>query len=76
MVYTRPRGPNETGKGNEFVWPDYEVEITDQLQPGENLLELRLTNTLVNLLEAVERPSGLSAAPSLVPYQLYIFTPS
>ncbi len=58
------------------LWPEYEVEITDQLQPGENLLELRLTNTLVNLLEGVERPSGLSAAPSLVPYQLYIFTPS
>jgi hypothetical protein len=56
------------------LWPSYEVEITEQLKPGENLLELRVTNTLVNLLEGVERPSGLTGVPSLIPYQEYIFT--
>jgi hypothetical protein len=55
------------------LWPGYEVEITEHLKPGENVLELRVTNTLVNLLEGVERPSGLAGAPSLVPYQQYIF---
>jgi hypothetical protein len=55
------------------LWPGYEVEITEHLRPGENLLELRVTNTLVNLLEGVERPSGLASAPSLAPYQQYTF---
>jgi len=43
------------------------------LHTGENVLELRVANTLVNLLEAVERPSGLSGAPRLVPYQSFTF---
>jgi hypothetical protein len=55
------------------LWAPYEIEITDLLQPGENTLELRVANTLVNLLERVERPSGLAGAPKLVPYQAYTF---
>ena len=55
------------------LWAPYQVEITDLLKPGENMLELRLANTLVNLLEAVERPSGLSGAPKLVPYRTFTF---
>jgi hypothetical protein len=55
------------------LWPGYEVEISDHLKPGENLLELRVTNTLVNLLEATPRPSGLAGPPRLVPYQQYTF---
>ncbi len=51
------------------LWPPYEIDVTDKLQPGENTLELRVANTLINLLEAVERPSGLSGPPRLVPYQ-------
>ncbi len=47
------------------LWEPYQVEITDLLKPGENTLELRVANTLVNLLEAVERPSGLAGAPKL-----------
>ncbi len=48
------------------LWPPYDVEITGLLRPGENALELRVANTLVNLLEKVERPSGLASAPELV----------
>ncbi|MDQ4078265.1 MAG: hypothetical protein M3220_18720 [Chloroflexota bacterium] len=55
------------------LWAPYEVEITDFLQPGDNTLELRVANTLINLLEAVERPSGLSGAPRLVPYRRFSF---
>ena len=55
------------------LWAPYQVEITDLLHTGENVLELRVANTLVNLLEAVERPSGLSGAPRLVPYQSFTF---
>jgi glycosyl hydrolase family 106( putative alpha-L-rhamnosidase) len=53
------------------LWDPYQVEITDLLKSGENMLELRVANTLVNLLEAVERPSGLAGAPKLVPYQTF-----
>lgn len=60
------------------LWAPYEVEITPFLRPGDNTLELRVANTLVNLLEAVERPSGLAGAPRLVAYQEVTFasTPS
>ena len=55
------------------LWPPYEVEITDLLRKGENTLELRVANTLVNLLEAVVRPSGLSGAPVLSAYNSFTF---
>ncbi|MGB8981521.1 MAG: glycosyl hydrolase [Anaerolineales bacterium] len=55
------------------LWAPYPVEVTDLLKPGQNVLELRVANTLVNLLEAVERPSGLAGAPKLVPYRTFTF---
>ncbi len=55
------------------LWDPYQVEITGLLKSGENTLELRVANTLVNLLEAVERSSGLSGAPKLVPYRTFTF---
>lgn len=55
------------------LWPPYTIEVTGLLKPGENQLELRVANTLVNLLEAVVRPSGLSGAPDLVPYPAFTF---
>jgi hypothetical protein len=55
------------------LWAPYQIEVTDLLKPGENTLELRVANTLVNLLEAVERPSGLAGAPKLVPYRSFTF---
>jgi hypothetical protein len=48
------------------LWPPYGVEVTDQAVPGENLVELRVANTAINLLSAGPRPSGLRAAPRLV----------
>jgi hypothetical protein len=53
------------------LWEPYQMEITDLVKPGENIIELRIANTLVNLLEAVERPSGLAGAPKLVPYRTF-----
>jgi hypothetical protein len=49
------------------------VEVTPWLQEGENVLELRVANTLINLLEGVARPSGLCGAPQLVAYREYEF---
>lgn len=55
------------------LWPPYEVEITDWVRPGENTLELRVANTLINLLEGVQRPSGLAGAPVLRPERRFVF---
>jgi hypothetical protein len=51
------------------LWAPYAVEITDLLRPGENTLELCVANTLVNMIEATERPSGIAGAPQLVAYR-------
>jgi hypothetical protein len=51
------------------LWAPYAVEITDLLRPGENTLELRVANTLVNMIEATQRPSGIAGAPQLVAYR-------
>ena len=55
------------------LWAPYQTEITNLLKSGENVIEMRVANTLVNLLEAVERPSGLSGAPKLIPYRTFTF---
>jgi hypothetical protein len=55
------------------LWEPYQIEVTDLLKSGENTIEMRVANTLVNLLERVERPSGLAGAPRLVPYQTFTF---
>lgn len=55
------------------LWPPYEIEITQFLRPGENEIDLRVANTLVNLLEAVERPSGLKSAPEIAAYNAFCF---
>ena len=48
------------------LWPPYGLEITEHVHAGENTLELRVANTLVNLLDGVERRSGLAGPPKLV----------
>ena len=53
------------------LWEPYQIEVTRLLKSGENTIEMRVANTLVNLLERVERPSGLAGAPRLVPYQIF-----
>lgn len=55
------------------LWSPYEMEITNLLKSGENVLELRVANTLANLFEAVERHSGIAGAPKLVPYTNFEF---
>jgi hypothetical protein len=48
------------------LWPPYGVEVTGQVVPGDNLVELRVANTAINLLSAGPRPSGLRGAPRLL----------
>ena len=55
------------------LWEPYVVEISKWLHPGENLLELRVANTLIDLLEGVVRSSGLCGAPHLTAKQDFVF---
>ncbi|MDQ4100433.1 MAG: hypothetical protein M3121_08035 [Chloroflexota bacterium] len=53
------------------LWTPYHVDITGLVQPGENTVELRVANTLINLLEAVQRHSGLAGAPRVDLYEQF-----
>jgi hypothetical protein len=48
------------------LWPPYAVDVTELVRPGDNEFELRVANTLANLLNGDERPSGLAEAPRLL----------
>jgi hypothetical protein len=55
------------------LWDPYVVELTDHLHAGTNELAISVTNTLANLINAVDRPSGLAGAPRLVPHASFTF---
>ena len=55
------------------LWAPYALDLTGHLREGTNAIELRVANTLVNLLEGTERRSGLAGAPRLVPYHQFRF---
>ncbi|HWC32776.1 MAG TPA: hypothetical protein VG709_06570, partial [Actinomycetota bacterium] len=50
------------------LWPPYAAEVTGLLRDGDNEIELRVANTLANLLNGDERASGLAEEPRLVAY--------
>jgi hypothetical protein len=52
-------------------WPPYRLDVTDMVKPGANTVELKITNTLINLLEGVEHPSGLRARPVITHFHRY-----
>lgn len=47
------------------LWRPWEVDVTEFLRPGHNLLELRVTNSMTGFMEASPRPSGLLGAVRL-----------
>jgi hypothetical protein len=46
-------------------WHPYQMEVTGSLKPGRNVLEVKITNTLINLLEGVLQASGMRSVPVL-----------
>jgi hypothetical protein len=50
-------------------WPPFEIDITNLVKPGANTLELKVTNSLVNLLLSEIRPSGLIKGAQVVIYR-------
>jgi hypothetical protein len=57
-----------------FLWDPYVAEVTDLVHPGGNEVELRVANTLSNLLNADRRPSGLAGAPRVVTHREFVFS--
>jgi hypothetical protein len=55
-------------------WHPYRVDVTDHLREGENTFEIKVTNTLLNILEGEAQPSGLFKPPRLIHEHKYILT--
>jgi hypothetical protein len=55
-------------------WPPYRLEISELLRPGKNSFDLRVTNTLINVLEGVRKPSGIFSPPKIVHCRRYTLT--
>ena len=51
------------------LWDPYSVDITHLVRAGPTIVDLRVANTLANMLDGVERPSGLAGPPRIVPYR-------
>jgi hypothetical protein len=50
------------------AWAPFELDITHLVKPGPNLIEIRVTNSLQNLLLSEPRASGLLGGASIVIY--------
>jgi hypothetical protein len=59
------------GKEVVIPWHPYHLDITDMVHPGKNKFVLKVTNTLINMLEAVEKKSGLQKEPIIKYYHRY-----
>ena len=60
--------------GNEPVivpWHPYKVDITGMVKPGSNTITIKVTNTLINILEAVRKESGLLKEPVISHSNIY-----
>ena len=47
-------------------WHPYRIDVSDDVKAGNNRFQLKVTNTLINILEAVPKKSGLLSEPNLV----------
>lgn len=48
------------------LWHPFQVDITPLVKPGPNLIELKITNTLVNEVLSETRPSGLLGGARII----------
>ena len=47
-------------------WHPYRIDITDFIHFGKNKIELKVTNTLINILEGVQKKSGIFKQPKIL----------
>jgi hypothetical protein len=52
-------------------WHPYDLDITDMVRRGKNKIIIKVTNTLINMLEAVQQESGILEEPSILHYHRY-----
>jgi hypothetical protein len=46
-------------------WNPYRIDVTNLINPGKNNIKLKVTNTLINILEAVQKKSGIFTQPKI-----------
>jgi hypothetical protein len=54
-------------------WHPYKADITNYIKEGRNKITLKITNTLINVLEAVQKESGLFKEPVIEHAHKYKF---
>jgi hypothetical protein len=55
-------------------WNPYKMDITELVKKGNNRIKIKITNTLINILEAVQKESGLFSEPVIEHHNKYTFT--
>ncbi|MCF7885019.1 MAG: hypothetical protein K9M80_00865 [Candidatus Marinimicrobia bacterium] len=55
------------------TWHPYKIDITDHVKEGENRIEMKVTNTLINMLEAKKKPSGIFKNPVIKHKRIFEF---
>ncbi len=55
-------------------WHPYSLDVSEHLREGTNTFEIKVTNTLLNILEGEAQASGLFKAPRLVHEHRYILS--
>ena len=59
--------------GNKLVlpWHPYNADITELVTTGKNNIDIKITNTLINMLEGVPKKSGILKEPEILHRYLY-----
>ncbi|MCU0365553.1 MAG: hypothetical protein MUE93_07825 [Ignavibacteriaceae bacterium] len=55
-------------------WNPYRIDITNLVKAGKNTIKIKITNTLINILEAVQKESGLFKEPIIEHFNNYKIT--
>jgi hypothetical protein len=55
-------------------WNPYDIDITNFVKAGANVIEIKITNTLINILEGVQKESGLFDEPVIKHFNNYKIT--
>ena len=62
------------GKDPKVIpWHPYKIDISSEVAEGKNIIELKITNTLINMLEGKKQRSGLLKLPRIIHCPKYVF---
>jgi hypothetical protein len=62
------------GRPHIVTWHPYRIDLTEDLKPGENRIQIDVTNTLLNILEGKRHPSGLRKTTILKHEHRYVLS--